>query len=45
MFNHWCHCFNLWYETSSDNWNTLERNAGWNATWTSLRMVGPGSPL
>jgi len=31
-------------ETSSANWNTLERNASSNATWTSLRMIGPGSP-
>jgi len=33
-------CFNRRYETSSANWNTIERNAGRNATQTLLRMVG-----
>jgi len=34
--------FNRRYETSSPNWNTLERNAGRNATRALLWMVGPG---
>jgi len=26
-YGHWCYCFNHKHETSSANWNTLERNA------------------
>jgi len=29
----WCYFFNRRYETLFANWNTLERNAGRNATW------------
>jgi len=42
--DHWCYCFKRRYETSSANWNTLERNAGRNVILMLLRMVGSSLP-